>query len=171
MARAPTAPCWRTPMRSERETFLTHVGRAPRAADRVALGVPDASAGAAIIPAQPGAMRYRQIEYYRMPVMAYLAIDEPRALSRNDFVRLGLVTGAGDDDLPYVGALRRRLRTALLLRPLLGRRRRRRDGRNTRYLCCGHALVVVGDAHWPSSSPAATAACWRSFATSISCCS
>ena len=49
-----------------------------------------------------GPIRYRQIEYYRMPVMAYLALDNPRALTRNDFIRLGLVTAAGGDDaLPY----------------------------------------------------------------------
>ena len=41
-------------------------------------------------PSREGALRYRQIEYYRMPMMAYLAVDEPRALTRNDFIRLGL---------------------------------------------------------------------------------
>jgi hypothetical protein len=90
-----------------------------------------------------GTLRYRQIEYYRMPLMAYLAVDDPRALARSDFIRLGLVTGAGENDLPFaehhladfeqrhcydrfwsdVGAAPR-----------------------TRYMCCGHALVVVGDA-------------------------
>ena len=37
-----------------------------------------------------------------MPVMAYLAMDDARALTRADFVRLGLVTGPGKSDvLPY----------------------------------------------------------------------
>ena len=36
-----------------------------------------------------GVIRYRQIEYYRMPVMGYLAMDDPRSLSRGDFIRLG----------------------------------------------------------------------------------
>ena len=36
-----------------------------------------------------------------MPVMAYLGMENARALTRNDFVRLGLVTGAGEDALPY----------------------------------------------------------------------
>ena len=27
-----------------------------------------------------GLLRYRQIEYYRMPLMAYLALDDPRTL-------------------------------------------------------------------------------------------
>jgi len=43
-----------------------------------------------------GALRYRQIEYYRMPMMAYLAVDDPLRLTRSDFIRLGLVTGGGD---------------------------------------------------------------------------
>jgi hypothetical protein len=41
-------------------------------------------------------LAYRQIEYHRMPVMAWLALDDPRALSRADFVRLGLVSGQGE---------------------------------------------------------------------------
>ena len=64
---------------------------------------------------RPGALRFRQIEYYRMPMMAYLALDDPRALTRNDFVRLGLVTGraaTGDNDalLPYRRTAAGRLR-------------------------------------------------------------
>jgi hypothetical protein len=90
-----------------------------------------------------GALRYRQIEYYRMPLMAYLAVDDPRALTRSDFVRLGLVAGAGDGELPY---------SEQHLADFEQRHCYDRfwsDGGaapNTRYLCCGHALVVVGDA-------------------------
>jgi hypothetical protein len=37
-----------------------------------------------------------------MPLMAYLALDEPAKLTRADFVRLALVTGPGDPNtLPY----------------------------------------------------------------------
>ena len=40
-----------------------------------------------------GPLRYRQLEYHRMPVMAYLALeDDPRTLAHSDFVRLALVT-------------------------------------------------------------------------------
>ena len=125
-----------------RDAYLAHVGehRAPRIAAHWEFMlrplVPDHSE-------LEGALRYRQIEYYRMPLMAYLAVDDPRALGRSDFIRLGLVTGAGDNELPFgeqhladfeqrhcydrfwsdVGAAPR-----------------------TRYMCCGHALVVVGDA-------------------------
>jgi hypothetical protein len=51
---------------------------------------------------QTATLRYRQLEYYRMPVMSYISLDEPRQLSRSQFVRLGLVTNTGDaDDLPF----------------------------------------------------------------------
>ncbi len=93
---------------------------------------------------EPGLIRYRQIEYYRMPVMGYLAVDEPRQISRNDFVRLGLVVGASDGEaLPYSD------------RHIADFEERYCYDRfwcdvgsapNTRYLCCGHALIVVGDA-------------------------
>jgi hypothetical protein len=56
-------------------------------------------------PGQVGTLRYRQLEYYRMPFMAYLALDDPKQLTRADWVRLGLVTRPGGaHDLPYSAA-------------------------------------------------------------------
>ncbi|WP_246312439.1 CorA family divalent cation transporter [Pseudaquabacterium terrae] len=128
----------------DRETFLAHVSehRAPRISAHWAYVmqplVSDHSA-------DPGLLRFRQIEYYRMPMMAYLALDDPRALSRADVVRLGLVTGAGEAEaaLPYGEqhladfearyCYDRFWHTA-------------GAAPNTRYLCCGHALVVIGRA-------------------------
>ena len=49
-----------------------------------------------------GLLRYRQIEYHLMPVMAYLVLDNPGALTRDEFVRLGLATAPGaPESLPY----------------------------------------------------------------------
>jgi len=51
---------------------------------------------------EPGTVRYQQLEYHRMPTMAYLALDDVDVLTRADWVRLGLVTGPGDPQLlPY----------------------------------------------------------------------
>jgi hypothetical protein len=128
----------------QRDAFLQHVAqhRAPRISSHWAFLmqplVTDYSD-------EPGALRYRQIEYYRMPVMAYLSLDDPRRLTRDDFVRLALVTGAGaaDAHLPYAD------------HHLADFEHRYCYDRfwvnagaapNTRYLCNGHALVVVGDA-------------------------
>ena len=126
------------------DAFLAHVAehRAPRIAAHWAFVlqplVSDHSGEA-------GVLRYRQIEYYRMPVMAYLAFDQPRELTRDDFIRLGLVTGsaASDPTLPYAA------------QHLADFEQRYCYDRfwvdagaapNTRYLCNGHALIVVGDA-------------------------
>jgi hypothetical protein len=90
-----------------------------------------------------GLIRYRQLEYYRMPVMGYLAVDDPRALTRADFIRLGLVTGAGDD-MPYSETHLGDFETRYCYDRFwcaVGR------APQTRYLSCGHALIVVGDAH------------------------
>jgi hypothetical protein len=91
-----------------------------------------------------GPIRYRLLEYYRMPMMACLAVDNPKSLSRDDFVRLGLVTAPGTDQpLPYshrhVADFEERYCYDRFWDDRPG-------GPSTRYLCCGHALVVVGDA-------------------------
>jgi hypothetical protein len=93
----------------------------------------------------PGALRYRQIEYYRMPTMAYLAVDDPRALSRADFVRLGLVTGtAGSDEtLPYAAEHLSDFEARFCYDRFFSAGG---AAPYTRYVCCGHALVVVGPA-------------------------
>jgi hypothetical protein len=47
-------------------------------------------------------LRYRQLEYYRMPYMAYLALDRAETISRSDSIRLALGNDAGDGtSLPY----------------------------------------------------------------------
>jgi len=127
-----------------REPFLQHVAehRAPRIAAHWAYVMQPLVADHS---GEPGLLRYRQIEYYRMPVMAYLSLDEPRDLTRNDFIRLGLVTGSAADEatLPYAE------------KHLADFEERYCYDRfwvdagaapNTRYLCNGHALIVVGDA-------------------------
>ncbi|MCV2352298.1 hypothetical protein [Paucibacter sp. Y2R2-4] len=130
----------------ERERYIAHVHehRAPRIAEHWAFVlrplVVDYSD-------EPGPLRYRQIEYYRMPVMAFLALDEPKALSRSDFVRLGLVTApAGVSDsggLPFGDQHLQDFEAKFCYDRFwsdVG------PAPNTRYLCSGHSLVVVGRA-------------------------
>jgi hypothetical protein len=132
----------------DREAYLEHVSahRAPKISNHwdflLRPLVSDHSAS-------PGSLRYRQIEYYRMPLMAYLAVDEPLALQRSDFVRLGLVTGAGEQGVTSTAAL-----------PYADHHLDDFDRKycydrfwcdsgpapNTRYLCNGHSLIVVGSA-------------------------
>ncbi|MFM2112988.1 MAG: hypothetical protein RLZZ271_1648, partial [Pseudomonadota bacterium] len=129
---------------SQRELFLDHVSqhRAPRIASHwdwlLHPLVSDHSD-------QTGALRYRQIEYYRMPLMGYIAVDNPQSLSRADFVRLGLVTGASvdDDELPFSSShladFEQRHCYDRFWKP-------HGAAPYTRYICSGHAMVVVGDA-------------------------
>jgi hypothetical protein len=80
--------------------------------------------------------------------MAYLALDDPRALSRHDFMRLAFVSGAGtagsrgayaeiEDDHFEAQCCYDRFWCDSGRAP------------RTRYLASGHALVVVGDAKVP----------------------
>ncbi|HEY4066332.1 MAG TPA: hypothetical protein VGM74_05495 [Burkholderiaceae bacterium] len=120
----------------QRELFMAHVAeyRAPRTAAHWAFLLKPLVADHS---EDPGELRYRQIEYYRMPVMGYLALDDPRALSRDDFMRLGLVTGAHGAD------------TLIDFEQRYCYDRYWADAGaapNTRYLCSGQALIVVGDA-------------------------
>jgi hypothetical protein len=92
-------------------------------------------------------VRYRQIEYHRMPLVAYLAVDDPTALTRADFIRLGLAAGPGGGDvLPYSDSY------------LRGFERRYcydrywspgSSGLKTRFICTGATLVVIGCAVQP----------------------
>jgi hypothetical protein len=133
----------------ERDAFLAHVAehRAPRiSAHWEYVLAPLVNHHST----QEGALRFRQIEYYRMPMMAYVAVDEPAALTRSDFVRLGLVTGAGDQaqamerSLPYADA-----HLADFEQRFCYDRFWSASGAapRTRYLCSGLSLVVIGDAH------------------------
>jgi hypothetical protein len=128
----------------QREAFLTHVSehRAPRIAAHWSFLLEPLVADHS---AAPGLLRYRQIEYYRMPMMAYLALDDPRVLSRSDFIRLGLVTGASaaGSELPYAAEHLADFESRYCYDRFWADAG---PAPNTRYLCSGHSLVVVGDA-------------------------
>ena len=97
---------------------------------------------------EKGLIRYRQIEYSRMPLMAYLAMDNARALTRADFVRLGLVTGPGkSDELPYSARYMRDFEDRYCYDQFWNDERSGRPG--TRLMSCGHGFVIVGDADDP----------------------
>jgi hypothetical protein len=91
-----------------------------------------------------GPVRYRQLEYHRMPTMGYLAVDEVDALSRADWVRLGLVAAPGDSGaLPYserhLADFEQRFCFDRYFQPECGAR-----WMNTRLMCSGHSFVMVG---------------------------
>lgn len=93
---------------------------------------------------EPCELRFRLIEYYRMPMMAYLALDNPRALSREDFIRIGFVA-----NLPSRDPLPLRDPAVIRFERLHCEDRfwtDSEDGPNSRFICTGNALVLVGEA-------------------------
>lgn len=91
------------------------------------------------------ALHYRQLEYYRMPLMAYLAFDDPQRLGRGDVVRLALADGSGDREKRRFAKKRYADFEAQYSST---RFREIRDTQNsgTRFLSSGRALVVTGGA-------------------------
>lgn len=101
--------------------------------------VPDASA-------EDGALRFRQLESYRMPLMAYLAVDGLEHVTRADYVRLCYTTSAGDrDTLPYS---RRHLETfeSAYCYDKYFDDTQFDNGLSVRILCHDHSFLMVGDA-------------------------
>jgi CorA-like Mg2+ transporter protein len=97
---------------------------------------------------EKGLIRYRQIEYSRMPLLAFLAMDDVRKLTRADFVRLGLVSAPGaSDTLPYSAQYVRDFENRYCYDQFWNEERTGRPG--TRFMSCGHAFVMVGDAADP----------------------
>ena len=91
---------------------------------------------------QPGLIRYRQIEYHRMPVMGYLAFDDPWQLTRADFVRLVLLAGPAEADvLPYS----ERYLQDFEYRYCYDRFWSTQLGQSAaRFMCSGQALAAIG---------------------------
>ena len=132
----------------DRDAFMAHVAehRAPRISahwEYLLAPLVNHHSGRA------GALRFRQIEYYRMPMMAYVAVDEPRQLTRSDFIRLGLVTGGSEvvpgseAALPYAEQHLHDFEQQFCYDRFWADAG---AAPNTRYLCSGLALIVVGDA-------------------------
>ncbi|HEY7609869.1 MAG TPA: CorA family divalent cation transporter [Alphaproteobacteria bacterium] len=98
---------------------------------------------------EAGPLRYRLLEYYKMPVMAYLAMDDMRGLARGDYVRLALITGRGAPATlpfatPFLADFEQRYcydRYFEEARP--------GSWANVRFLSSGYAFIMVGDARAP----------------------
>jgi uncharacterized protein YijF (DUF1287 family) len=97
------------------------------------------------IPGQTAALRYRQLEYYRMPFMAYLALDNPHQLTRADFVRLTYVTRPGSsEELEYSGESLRNFEASYCDDRFWGRGGTRMSG-ETRLICTGRTIAMIGE--------------------------
>lgn len=93
-----------------------------------------------------GPLRYRLVASNRIPIMAYLALDDPHSLTPNDYVRLGLALAPGDPEAsPYGPAFLNDFDNRYCYDrfhdPM-----RADDWIDTRIMCCGYAFVTIGDA-------------------------
>ncbi len=128
----------------QREKYLAHVGR-HRAVRFASHWTYLLSPMAPEHSDEKGLIRYRQIEYSRIPLLAYLALDDARALTRGDFIRLGLVTGAGaSDTLPYAAHYVRDFEDRYCYDQFWNAEHGGPPG--TRFMDCGHAFAMIGDA-------------------------
>lgn len=93
-----------------------------------------------------GSLRYRQLEYYRMPYMALLAMENVADLSRGDIVRLALGNEPSEAPiLPYSDSYLRDFEDRYCYDRYFGTTEEHRPTR-ARFLASGHTLVVLGDA-------------------------
>jgi hypothetical protein len=93
-----------------------------------------------------GPLRYQPVASSRMPIMAYLALDNPRCLTPNDYVRLGLALVPGDPDASPYGPTFLKDFESRYCYDRFHDPTRADDWTDTRIMCCGHAFVTIGDA-------------------------
>ncbi|BCA52888.1 hypothetical protein W02_00280 [Nitrospira sp. KM1] len=93
---------------------------------------------------QKGLIRYRQIEYHLMPLMAYLVMDDPESLSREEFVQLGLASAPSAPDSPlHSGSHLRDFEERFCYDRYWNGQGREQAG--TRFMCTGRVFTMVGD--------------------------
>jgi hypothetical protein len=95
---------------------------------------------------RPGLVRYRQLEYYRMPYMAFFAMENANVLTRADLIRMAIGNEAGpSSELPYaesyLAEFEKRFCYDRYCDAQLGTK-----SIGTRFMCTGDTLVVIGEA-------------------------
>ncbi len=92
--------------------------------------------------------RFRQLEYYRMPYMVFLALPDPKALSRADHIRLALGNAPGQDGvLPYSSEYLKDFETRYSYDRYLdepGQALPAGMSHGVRYMAAGNTLVTIG---------------------------
>jgi len=97
----------------------------------------------------PGQIRYKQLEYSRMPQMDFLAASAETALTRADYVRLAFASGPGNcGELPFSESHLANFESAFCYDRYYGQHNGV-EWPESRYMSCGHTLVVTGNADNP----------------------
>lgn len=92
-----------------------------------------------------GILRYRHIEYHRMPLMAFLSLDNPRGMSRENWLRLGLAATLHPDEAlpthdPDVADFEARYCYDRFWADT-------GQADTTRFICTGRTFIVAGNAN------------------------
>lgn len=96
-----------------------------------------------------GVLRFKQLEYYRMPQMALIAVKAGNELTRADYVRLAFASGPGDcSELPFSQRHLEDFEERYCYDRYFGHHNEI-EWPQSRYMSCGHALVVTGSADNP----------------------
>ena len=92
--------------------------------------------------AEPGGIRYILLEHQRVPLLAYLAVDDPFAIAREDWMRLGL---AAAPDTPFTTGFFDDFEKRHCYDRFWGGDR---DDHQTvtRIICTGQTFIMVGEA-------------------------
>jgi len=102
-----------------------------------------------------GPIRYRLVEYHRMPVCAFLSLDDPQVLTRADFMRLGLLSPPGPpDQAPLPDRMGWNFEQTHCFDRFWGTGGP--GSASTRALCSGEAFVMVATANrnlYPAGGP------------------
>jgi len=94
---------------------------------------------------------YRPLEFHRMPLMAFLAVDDPRRLTRAEFVRLALSAAPGPRTaLPLSAAFLDDFEKNHCYDRYYDPERSDPDWLNMRMMCTPQAFVMVGRADDPA---------------------
>jgi hypothetical protein len=92
-----------------------------------------------------GAIRYRLVEYHRMPVCGFLTLDDPRLLTRADFMRLAMLTPPGPPDrMPVPENMSLDFETRYCFDRFWTQQGPQLS--STRALCGGETFIMVGSA-------------------------
>ena len=95
---------------------------------------------------QPGGVRYILLDHQRIPLLAYLAIDDPYALARDDWMRLGLASPPGaQGTAPYAAGFLDDFEKQHCYDRFWDTGRQH-DQTVTRIICTGHTFIMVGQA-------------------------
>jgi hypothetical protein len=98
---------------------------------------------------QAGPIRYRLVEYHRMPLCAFLSLDDPAELTPADFARLAIIAPPGPPDrMPFAQSAAADFEASYCIDRYWSPDKP--GARGTRLLCSGESFVMVTGANAPS---------------------